>query len=628
MARRTASRSAQRGVALLAMLAAAAMVFAYLLTSRLNAASQFVGINRQHNAQVMAQAKQALEGWVALNAASTDANPGRLPCPEAPAYFGDPTQEGIAAPNCTLPAVGRLPWRTLGLKKLVDAAGEPLWYVVSPGWALPSSTATLTINADSMGQLTVDGAANDSVALIIAPGPVLNAQACGGAAAWAQSRPAAGAPDLRNYLECQNANSPADTAFVTNSPGNVFNDQVLRVTTADLLPGLEAAIANRMQREIAPAIKNAAYTLDGADQKLRFSGIPSGVPMYPYPVPFTNPGTSGYLGVAGASSNPQGLLPFNQIASGCTAPPPCTTLPINNSVAPPTVRSTLSGWITSYSCSTSATEVLCTGQYHRDDTTPANNVRIEMAATFDNVAMGFRSLASTTPVTYTLVEARDDGSSSAWQTPAPTIVQMKMNDGSTALPDGNVPSVGSVTIRFRATLPNIDANSWQLNSPVADFRIRISRAVLTDHALLNKTDATLGWFVRNEWYRNTYYAVAQPQTGDWLPSVGCSAASGDCIRFNDSGTYNIRTLLVLAGRSLPTQASRPTSNALDYVEYQNGDNGTLYEQRLVRMSQTAVSTPFYAPWNDRVILVDWDPASLPNASQVVSMTPLRVVSQP
>jgi hypothetical protein len=251
-----------------------------------------------------------------------------------------------------------------------------------------------------------------------------------------------------------------------------------------------------------------------------------------------------------------------------------------------------------------------------------------MAATFDNVAMGFRSLASTTPVTYTLVEARNDGSSGAWQTPAPTIVQIRMNDGATSLPDGNVPSVGSATIRFRATLPNIDANSWQLNSPVADFRIRINRAVLTDHALLNKNDATLGWFVRNEWYRNTYYAVAQPQTADWLPSIGCTAASGNCIRLNDSGTYNIRTLLLLAGRRLPTQSARPSSNVLDYVEYQNGDGGTLYEQRLVRMSQSAVSTPFYAPWNDRVILVDWDPASLPNASQVSSMTPLRVVSLP
>ena len=128
--------------------------------------------------------------------------------------------------------------------------------------------------------------------------------------------------------------------------------------------------------------------------------------------------------------------------------------------------------------------------------------------------------------------------------------------------------------------------------------------------------------------RNTYYAVAQANTADPLPSLGCSAASSNCVRFHDSGNYNIRALLVLAGRRLPTQAARPSSDRLAYVENQNGDGGTLYEQRLVRMSNVATTSPFYAPWNDRVILVDWDPASPPNASQVVSLTPLRVVTLP
>ena len=70
--------------------------------------------------------------------------------------------------------------------------------------------------------------------------------------------------------------------------------------------------------------------------------------------------------------------------------------------------------------------------------------------------------------------------------------------------------------------------------------MRLNRAVITDHALLNKNDATLGWFVRNEWYRNTYFSVARLHTPDALPSIGCSAASGNCLRFNDNSTYNIR----------------------------------------------------------------------------------------
>jgi hypothetical protein len=214
---------------MLGLLAVVVMAFAYVVTSRLNAANQRTALDRGHNAKVLNQAKQALIGWVAMNAAGTDQNPGRLPCPEAPGSFGNPSLEGTAAGNCTLPAVGRLPWRTLGLDKLVDAAGEPLWYAVSPGWALPNSTATLTINSDSSGQLSLDG--GEAVALVIAPGPALVAQAGTGCAAWTQSRPAAGPPDLRNYLECENATLPADASFVASRPGQTFNDQVLRISS-------------------------------------------------------------------------------------------------------------------------------------------------------------------------------------------------------------------------------------------------------------------------------------------------------------------------------------------------------------------------------------------------------------
>jgi hypothetical protein len=596
------------------------MVFSYVLASRLNAASQFVAANKQENAQVLAQAKRALIGWMAVNAAGSDGNPGRLPCPEAPAYYGDPTQEGIAAGNCTLPAVGRLPWRTLGLDRLVDAAGEPLWYVVSPGWAIPNAGATLTINSDTVGQLTLDG--NEAVALVIAPGPVMSVQAATGCAAWNQARPAAGAPDLRNYLECENANSPADANFVGSRPGvATFNDQVLRVSAADLIPVLESVIADRMQRQIAPAMRAAAYT------SAVYSGLPTTPtpvpPVFPYPRPFEDPTTSNYEGVAWYS-NPQGLLPVNSIASTCTAPQPCTTLPVTH---PTTLRSTLYGYIVSYSCSTSSSEALCQGQYHEDDTTPSNNVRIEMAVTFDNILQGFRALVSS-PVSQTLVEARDDGSSGAWTSVAATIVQIRMNDGSASLPDGSVPPHGSVTIRFRATMPNIDTMGW---GTTAEFRMHLNRAVFTDHALVNRSDATLGWFVRNEWYRYAYYAVAEANTGDWLPSVGCSAASGDCIRFIDTGTYNIRALLVFTGRALPTQSRQTSTQRNDrqnYVENANADGGTHYEQRVPRMSSVAMTSPFTAPWNDRVILVDWDPASPPNASQVISTSPLRVVTLP
>jgi hypothetical protein len=363
------------------------MVFAYVLTSRLNAASRFVGIDREHNARVLNRAKQALIGYMAQQAAlAGENNPGHLPCPEAPANFGT-ANEGIEASFCAAPAVGRLPWRTLGLERLVDAAGEPLWYAVSTGWHRPNSTDTLTINSDSIGQLALDGVANDAVALIIAPGAVLSVQAGAGCTAWTQARPVAGAPDLRNYLECGNTTAN----YLTGSPGNTFNDQVLRVTAADVMPALEAAIADRMQREIAPVLRTV-YTSS------EYTGIPSSSPLYPYAAPFANPGTANFQGTAGTY---QGLLPFSQ-TQGCNPATDarCTTTLVNwSSGTPPTAYKTGGfGSIYSQSCSwqSSGTVALCSGRYDED---PGNQsgpgMVIAMTATINNVAMGLRFLDTT-----------------------------------------------------------------------------------------------------------------------------------------------------------------------------------------------------------------------------------------
>jgi hypothetical protein len=591
---RLASPRSQSGIALLGLLAVAVMVFAYVLTTRLNAASRFVGISRDHNAAVLAQAKRALIGWMAINAAGSDANPGRLPCPEAPGYFGDPAQEGIAAGNCTLPAAGRLPWRTLGLEKLADASGEPLWYVVSSGWALACGTCNTVINSDTVGQLSLDGAS--AVALIVAPGPAVAAQSSAGCAAWVQSRPTTGAPDVRNYLECDNA-TPTDASFVSGAPNNNgFNDQVLRVTAADLMPALEAAVADRIQREIAPALRTV-YTNSG------YSGIPSSSPMYPYAVPFSNPGTSNYEGSSGTY---QGLLPVNAASSM-----------VAYASTPGNAVETLGyGDIMAQTCSwESVNDVrVCDGTYREDMSEPWRPIRIQMTARFTNVAMGLRAIDTTRMEMF----ARDDGGSGTWM-PVATSHQATMN------------SDGSVTLRFWATMPNIDVMGWDT---IADFHMRLQRAVIGDHPLVNSTDATYGWFVRNQWQRLLYYAVAQQNTAGALASFGCN--NTNCLRFNEglgcgggANWCNIRALLVLGGASLGN-ASRPNGNLADYVEYTNGDGGTFYEQHVIRRpTNVAIAN---GPWNDRVVLVDWLPSLPPLTTgthpQVVSVSPLRLYTLP
>ena len=614
MARRPASRRAQRGIALLGLLAVAVMVFAYVLTSRLNAASKFVGIDRDTNAQVLSQAKRALIGWMAINAA-TDNNPGRLPCPEAVNAIGTDS-EGIAAPlvtpstpNCA--TVGRLPWRTLGLEKLVDAASEPLWYAVSPGWALQNSSTLLSINLDTRGAMIVDAqpAPNEVVALIIAPGPAMNVQAAGGCTARAQARAVpAPAMDPLDYLECFNAVTPQ---FSTTGPATSFNDQVVRVTVADLMPALEAVIADRTQREIAPALKSAAFVLDSSSPR-RWVSSSTNPPIYPYAVPFADPTTSNYRGGTGTY---QGLAPF-ALSAGFVA---YESTPAN------AVETLGNGTIESQTCSwETANEVrVCEGKYKEDSVDPSLPMRIQLTATFTNVAMGFRSLDATR----LLVQARDDSAGPPPWTDVTPSYRAEMNDGGTA----GKPH-GSVTVRFWANLPNIDTEGWDTT---ANFRIRIERAVIADHCVARTTAVTCAgfdtsWFARNQWHHHVYYAVPQNNTPSVLPSVG-GCDSTNCLRLNDAGNRNILMLLVFAGRKLDTQ-TRPSATLSDYVEFQNADLGTLYEHRQVRKGTVAVTTPFYAPWNDQIVLVDWTSASppVPSASgpQVISLAPLRVYPLP
>jgi hypothetical protein len=577
MKRRSPARR-QAGAALLALLAVLALGASWFMVSRLEGLSQARTIaQRNHNAVVLNRAKLALIGYVAAQALKSGENdPGALPCPEAAGYFDSTTQDGQTAGSCTLPKVGRFPWRTIGTEKLVDAAGEPLWYVVSPGWARTSGNTN--INSNTVGQLTVDGIANAAVALIIAPGPPVNMAAATGCTAISQVRPVTGTPDWRNYLECENATSPVDALFVTTGPSASFNDQVLVVTAADVLPGIEAAIAKRIEGEIAPALK-LVYTP-------ATWGFTGSSPIYPFAAPFANPGPgAGTSSFQGAAATYQGLLPFNQI-DGCTASasdPRCLPSLIAWQATPANATETLGyGYIQTQSCVwRSSGEIReCTGEYHESDSNPARPIRIEMTATFSNVAMGLRALDASKMT----VEAKDDSAGSgAWRFLTVTYTAT-MNNGSVA----GKPA-GSVTITFGATMPNIDYEGW---GTFADFRIRIDRAVITDHALLSSSDTTTGWFVRNEWYRLVYYAVAQGHTAATLPPSCVTGAS--CLSAtNVTPAGSQRALLILAGRSL-TGATRPNANLSDFLDSAENRNGnTTFEQANVGRS-----------FNDRIVVID------------------------
>ncbi len=545
----------ERGMALLALLAVIALGSSWYLVSQMNAESgSRSAIQRTRNAEVLNRAKRALIGYVAQRAATAgESNPGRLPCPEAVNNIGT-SDEGGSAPwvgppataNCS--SIGRLPWRTLGLDKLVDSANEPLWYVVGPTWRLSNSSSTLLINSNTVGDIVVDG--KQVVALIIAPGAAISAQAATGCTARNQSRSVpAPTMDARDYIECFDSGT---LQFVTTAASTSSNDQIVRITVDDVMPAIEAAIANRIEREIVPAL-NTVYTPTSW-------GFSVGNPVYPYPATFASPGpgagTSNYQGAAGIY---RGLLPFNQ-TQNCTpsaADPRCTTTMLAFSkYSANDTKTSGSGYIQMHSnCSWSGATYVCTGEYFK----PSIAVTVRLRVT--NVAMGLRSFD---PSKISFTAMNDTVGGWGTQTIPFTAATVLNTDGSATL-----------TIAG-GTLPDIDDAGW---GTYANYRVSVDRAAFGDHALLSSTDATTGWFVRNEWYRLVYYATAQTFTAAQLPTAPACANGTTCLTVSNlSPSNNKRALLVLAGRSL-NGVARPSATLSDYFEF--GNAAASYERQTI-----------------------------------------------
>jgi hypothetical protein len=588
---RSARANRQHGAALLLLLAVVVLGSSWYLVSRLKVESGMANAARTaRNTEVLNKAKQALIGYVAAQAVKAgENNPGAMPCPENPADFDDTNGlQGRVGSSCGVTTVGRFPWKTLGLDQLVDASGEPLWYVVGPNWGVLSGSNTV-INSDSLGQLNVDGVANDSIALIIAPGPAFKTPAATGCTAWNQVRPATGTPDWRNYLECENATSPADATFVTfKSPivdpttkavTPVFNDQVVKITVADVMPAIEAAIANRIEREIVPSL-NTVYT----PSVWGFSGSN---PVYPYAAPFANPGpgtgTSSYQGSAGTYA---GLLPFFQTVN-CTpsaSNPRCNTSLLVFSKSGNDTQVSGGGSIrTQSSCSWSSSVYVCTGEYN--NTTVSLIFRLRVT----NVAMGLRKLDTSKVV----VTAMND-TTGGWgtQTISSTTTAALNTDGSATL---------TVTTGL---MPDITAAGW---GTYANYVISIDRAAIGDHALLDTTDAAVGWFARNEWFRQTYYAVAPAYaTGNTaslrLPpnctTGSTGVAANDCLTVSNVAPASAqRAILILGGRSV-NSTSRPSATLADYLE--SGNATSAYTRKTV---SAAAVTPAAQRFNDRIVVI-------------------------
>jgi hypothetical protein len=133
--------------------------------------------------------------------------------------------------------------------------------------------------------------------------------------------------------------------------------------------------------------------------------------------------------------------------------------------------------------------------------------------------------------------------------------------------------------------------------------INIDRAVLGDHTLLDSTSVTTGstgWFVRNEWYRLVYYALAPSNTAAKVASERSCLLAGpaDCLTVtNMTPSSAASALLILAGRSINGTA-RPNATLSNYLESGNA-TGAYVRNTVNASAATATAQRF----NDRVVAI-------------------------
>lgn len=231
VARQGPGKKAQHGIALLVLLAFFVMGGLAWFLGQTNRLTQTRVDRDTATAASLAQAKKALIAYaVTYGDTHPGQTPGYLPCPDM-----DNDGSSDTCGNKGEIAIGRLPYRTLGLPDLRDANGECLWYVVSGSFK--NNPDPDNLNWDSIGQLDVKGVAGETLAsatdpvirgaaaTVVAPGPPIASQ----------SRTTGGAS------KCGDAVGPT---FWSRYPNYVDGSYTLPGTAASIKQGSSEGVTN------------------------------------------------------------------------------------------------------------------------------------------------------------------------------------------------------------------------------------------------------------------------------------------------------------------------------------------------------------------------------------------------
>ena len=510
----------QQGAALMLLVTVLVLGIAWYTVGALGKASPSTADKEIRTGVALQAAKRALLDYVGQQAALTSSTiPGRLPCPEplAPAAGS----EGIAA-GCsdnTATFVGRLPWRTLGVDPIRDGYGEPLWYILGRGFRQSP------INFGSLDEIELDGVNRQAVALIIAPGAALNTITEAGAPPAPcprvnqLPRPLAAPFDPAKFIECGRNTTPApgnEPQYNRINAGPWTNDRIIIITAAEVMDAIAGHVADRLQRQVAPAMN---------DYRTATSLASWGESFLPHASTWDSTGNSPPSNnLCGNQDERAGMPPAATVAAGT-----CDTDWTGGSA------SSLGGLLNFGSCNPGASDMRC------DFTAILGGLATpRITATAPRIGNSFRSFD---PASIQI--SRNGG---PWQ--SATVQNYS----------GNVSSSSSnATVQFDVVLP--------LLSIAEAVVVRIPHP--TD-ALL--PDARVSWFLNNNWDRFTYYAVTRAATVNPGSSVcnpggdvsGCLTVTGMPAPANDK-----RLVLALMGRAPIAPATWPSANPGDYMEGAN-----------------------------------------------------------
>jgi hypothetical protein len=544
-----AQRRRARGFAMIAMVTMVALISSYLLASVLTRTSTEVRLdNDQRTQQALKEAKTALIAYAASQAwtgnSATD-QPGSLPCPAA-------NELGTSAGSCSTAStrIGRLPWKTIGASELRDGSGNILWYALSANFRnAPGSTV---INSDTAGTLTITGSspASNLVAVIIAPGSPVSGQIRNSSSS------------VDTYLEGSNA-SNSDSFVTASISSDTFNDQIIPVTQGDLMAVVEPAVAARIERDIKPYLTTYATQWSGA---------------YPFPATFPQ-GSASQSSYSGSTSTSYGLLPITDAASYSWSTGTGSVALLGGKAAS----------VSSVSCS----NVAATGARRCSFTINPLNLGSNPAnwgQCTDSGGITYRYCIDS-PVLRMQVSLSTNAGRSISETPTAAEVTSNRTPITSTSLTGTLSTTGAGTLTYQATYGYIRYSSSSFTRT-----IRFDIPLVTASNASSSTDPDAGWFIAQQWYRQTYYAVS---TG-YLPGGSGSCTAGTtCLTVNElpSSRYptknDKRAILVFMGRAL-NNTSRPSSTLTDYLE---GENTTPADNIFVHRAGATISS------NDRVVVL-------------------------